>query len=78
MARDKILAKGYSGQTRFKKKLIIKRGNRCEKCGADGKKETIYMHHILPIGDGGITSESNCKLLCFDCHKSEHGGSFSR
>lgn len=52
-------------------KLIkIKRGNFCEGCGADGRKERLIGDHDVEIKDGGsLLDEENVKILCHrKCH----------
>ncbi|MFW6184145.1 MAG: HNH endonuclease [Chloroflexota bacterium] len=70
--------KVYSKQSSVKKKVIRRRGNRCENCGASGRDRQLHLHHVTPVSEGGETSADNTKLVCFDCHlQVEHGGSFS-
>lgn len=50
--------------------IKIKRGNYCERCGADGRKERMIGDHIQEIKDGGEPlDENNIQLLCHKkCH----------
>ena len=47
-----------------------KRGNYCERCGADGRKERLIGDHKIEIKDGGaLLDEDNIELLCHrKCH----------
>lgn len=45
------------------------------KCGSTND---VQVHHIKPKINGGDDSESNLILLCYDCHKAAHGGSFAK
>jgi 5-methylcytosine-specific restriction enzyme A len=53
--------------------LILKRGRKCEKCGAvrNDQGEPIWLcgDHIIEIKDGGaLLDESNIMILCRKCH----------
>lgn len=53
-----------------RKRLIKKRGNKCEKCGYEGY---IELHHIISVQDGGKFEDENLILLCEKCHAEAHG-----
>jgi 5-methylcytosine-specific restriction endonuclease McrA len=49
------------------KRIIAKRGRRCEECGRTGTR--IFGDHIVEIKDGGaMLDEINVKCLCGSCH----------
>lgn len=52
-----------------KKRIIVERGNKCERCGAGGQ---LHAHHIKAKASGGDDSSSNIMLLCATCHRKEH------
>jgi 5-methylcytosine-specific restriction endonuclease McrA len=64
--RDRRRRRGMSG---IKKRLIAKRGSRCERCGIAGD---VIAHHKRRLMDGGTNRESNLVLLCEDCHRAAH------
>lgn len=45
------------------------RENNCNLCAAE---DDLYLHHIIPISWGGITSKENCITLCKSCHELIH------
>lgn len=50
---------------------------RCEKCGVwEGKdpgggyyRESLEIHHIIPVRLGGTDDPTNLMLLCKSCHR---------
>jgi len=56
--------------TDARKRLIKKRGHKCEICGYPGM---IEVHHILPVKFGGNGKMDNLMLLCEKCHADAHG-----
>ena len=53
-----------------KKKVMERSGNRCERCGIDFDEDFKgEFHHIVPVLFGGVNSDDNCSLLCFNCHR---------
>jgi hypothetical protein len=61
---------------------ILKRdGFRCQLCGRgkddvddEGKPVRLHVDHILPIGAGGTSDDSNLQTLCFDCNRGKGDG----
>lgn len=49
----------------LRKKLIKKRGHKCELCDYTSH---IELHHIIGVAEGGLNVEHNCVLLCPNCH----------
>ncbi len=65
-------AKGYPDDWGFRREEIIKNAKYiCHSCG-----RTIigspHIHHIIPLSKGGDHSLSNLRLLCENCHCTEH------
>lgn len=47
------------------RRIKDKRGNYCERCGADGRKERLIADHKVEVKDGGaLLDEENVELLC--------------
>ena len=44
----------------------------CEKCGKRKSKSSLDVHHIIPLGDGGINEFDNLIALCKRCHDEWH------
>ena len=70
-------AGGVPYQSAFHKGVLIgvgRSGGRCEDCGGlpMGVKGELEMSHELSKGQGGETSEENCKMLCSKCHSRRH------
>ena len=61
---------GAGKEVTIRKRLIKKKGKKCEVCSYSGY---IEMHHIKRVVDGGEHSEKNCILLCEKCHAHAHG-----
>ena len=62
-------------QQQARKRIVAKRGERCEKCGS---KALIELHHVTRAKDGGTLSDDNCILLCWLCHQKAHGNKPSK
>jgi len=43
-------------------------GGRCVRCGA---REKLEFDHIIPLADGGSSTERNIQLLCEPCNRSK-------
>lgn len=54
-------------------KLITIRGNGCELCGYDNLN-VLQIHHVVHKSKGGSDELTNLKLLCPNCHYTEHLG----
>lgn len=59
---------GISGTTRTK--VIQASGGVCAECGAES--ESLEIHHITPLKDGGTNAVDNLEALCHDCHLKKH------
>lgn len=56
----------------IRKEMVANRdGEACTTCRSTG---SLHLHHKNPLSKGGNNKISNLKLLCRDCHSSEHGG----
>lgn len=45
-------------------------GSKCERCKVDFDENFKgKFYHIIPVIFGGDNSESNCSLLCKNCHR---------
>jgi len=53
-----------------RKRIIAKRGDRCEWCGS---RAGVDLHHIIEAKDGGTFADDNLLLLCWMCHQKAHG-----
>jgi len=69
MAGRKHSRNGKSQQC-ARKRIVAKRGEKCEQCGS---KVQIELHHIKPMKEGGYHDDDNCILLCWLCHQKAHG-----
>lgn len=58
---------GLSGTRRSH--ILVERGNQCETCGST---ETLVIHHIKPVSEGGSNENENLKVLCSNCHNLIH------
>lgn len=58
---------GLSGTRRSH--ILVERGNHCETCGST---ETLVIHHIKPVSEGGSNENKNLKVLCSNCHDLIH------
>lgn len=58
---------------RLRMKVLKERGA-CEMCGKGLSKNTMQIHHIVPLSMGGKPYDiSNIMLLCDSCHRALHG-----
>jgi 5-methylcytosine-specific restriction endonuclease McrA len=56
----------------LKKKLIKKQNGLCKNGCIPTKENYLEGHHIIPVSEGGFTTEENFLLLCKRCHLKEH------
>ena len=61
----------------LKRYLLSHRGNKCQNCGCVYKTQkdamdSLQVHHVIPVKDGGEDNDDNLILLCFDCHQGKH------
>lgn len=52
--------------------LAIKHGSRCMLCERKLKSNERTLHHIIPISNGGETTEENGAILCAPCQSIIH------
>lgn len=54
--------------------IIDEKGRECEHCGGttESGAESIEIHHIIPIEDGGGNEMDNLAVLCNRCHRALH------
>ncbi len=57
----------------LKTKVAQKRGGACERCG-EKNYAILQIHHVLERHRGGTDKISNLKLLCPNCHATQHLG----
>lgn len=57
-----------SGSERLKRNDRIRErdGFKCKHCSVALRRGEV--DHIIPLKDGGTEDDSNCQLLCTDCH----------
>ena len=49
---------------------ILKRDNfKCVLCGATSEYDLLEVDHIVPLCRGGLTIDSNLRVLCYSCNK---------
>ena len=56
-----------------RKRILNERGHYCEVCGYDG---SLFLHHTIPVSDGGhsnVGGDHLLQLLCEKCHADAHG-----
>lgn len=72
----------YDGTRRFSKSrknrdikryLLGLRGTKCESCSYENVN-ILQVHHIIPKARGGTNNLNNLKILCPNCHYTEHLG----
>lgn len=44
--------------------------NECKLCGKIDVD--LFIHHIIPLSWGGVSTQENCITLCKDCHELAH------
>lgn len=68
--KSKFEIKNHHNEYAIRKiRLIEQRGAHCEECGRGG---SFYVHHIIPVSEGGSYELNNLKLLCSECYFSKH------
>ena len=55
------------------RKLLVgqRDGYQCNKCGGTN---TLHLHHIIPLSQGGNNKIDNLEYQCVKCHSKSHGG----
>ncbi|MDH3026827.1 HNH endonuclease signature motif containing protein [Gordonia alkanivorans] len=56
---------------RLRAQVIIRDGNRCANCGANGDTTRLECDHVTNVKRGGDDSLANTQLLCVDCHRTK-------
>jgi hypothetical protein len=54
----------------LRQKLLEKYSYACAACGVNNEKVPLELAHLIPLSQGGVTSEENLTLLCPNCHRS--------
>jgi len=66
--RDEWTTKHYHSWLRSK--LIVDKGNKCDKCKKEFPSYKLILDHIIPIACGGEEfDENNLQILCKYCNK---------
>lgn len=52
----------------IRRQALIRDGNQCTQCGADGRTTRLECDHIIPVAEGGTDTLDNARMLCLDCH----------
>jgi len=65
--------------TALRDTMWVESGGRCEQCHRwlpleGGLFDGPHLHHIKSRGAGGDDTRNNLKLLCLNCHQTEHSG----
>jgi len=53
--------------------VVQRDGYRCTRCGANNIQ--LYVHHIIPLSEGGTNDPKNLTTLCENCYEKQHGRS---
>ena len=62
----------------YREALKVREFYQCKDCGKKlyfndrNNDDSLIVHHVIPIINGGITEESNLVILCNDCHDKRH------
>lgn len=56
----------------IKQSLLIRYGSCCMLCQRKLKPKQRTLHHIIPISEGGRTTEENGAILCEPCQRIIH------
>ena len=59
------------------KKKLFKRHRGCQVCGkgtmgGSRHEPVLEIHHIIPVCEGGETTQGNALLVCRPCHVTLH------
>ena len=59
----------YNASFTFSRKEIVKRDSAtCQYCSEKLPPSKITIDHVIPKGQGGITSFTNCVVSCYPCN----------
>lgn len=70
MSDKKKIEKGIEAEIRAK--LLEEHGGLCQNCQRQPDYRGLQLHHLLFKSRGGVTSDSNCVLICARCHSKYH------
>ena len=62
----------------LRRRVFTRDGWACKDCGRPCSWATGHLAHIKSRGAGGSDTEENTRLLCGDCHRTEHGNPLPR
>jgi hypothetical protein len=65
MMAPRASTKGRHISAEVKRRVRARARNRCERCGNIHAHE---FHHIVPVSEGGDSTEENVCLPCWRCH----------
>ena len=73
-SRKAALATIYNVSSRTAKKILIRMGLPCSRCGWFVEGVSCDLHHIIPVCKGGLNLHSNLSHICPNCHRLVHSG----
>jgi len=66
---------------RLRAKVLLRDNYTCQDCGASPRKAdkvTLHVHHIIPVSEGGATTEDNLITNCNDCNQGKSDAILSK
>jgi len=57
------------GNSRAKRKAMLRKSNSCCWCGCQLTLDTSTIEHVVPLSIGGLENSNNTKLACKDCNE---------
>ena len=60
--------------TRWQRLVLIEYAcHHCEQCGRYlSRRHPPSVHHVVPLSQGGASTASNGRVLCWKCHRAIH------
>jgi hypothetical protein len=53
----------------LREKLLEKHGHACAICGVKNAEVPLELAHLIPVSQGGETTEDNLTILCPNCYR---------